>query len=123
MATPSDAPAQAVAPSAAGPEPVRASASPSPIDARSPEQVVAAAGGRGQRYLIALRAAGLPPTGMDAAEILYADGACNALAQGQPRPSVVAEFDDVGKAYATILPMSAAQVAEIYVSTAERTYC
>lgn len=101
-------PAQAVAPS---------------IDARSPELVIATAGDRGQRHLAGLRAAGLPSTGMDAAEILYADGACNALAQGQSRASVLAEFDEVGAAYATVLLMSAAQIAEIYVATAERTYC
>ncbi|GAB2646116.1 hypothetical protein GCM10027068_27150 [Prescottella soli] len=93
------------------------------IDTRSPEQVVAGAGERGQRYLSALRAAGIPPTGMDAAEVLYAQGTCEALARGDSRADVLVEFDSVGKAYAQLLPLSPTQIAEIYVSTAERTYC
>ncbi|CAM2962295.1 DUF732 domain-containing protein [Prescottella defluvii] len=92
-------------------------------DSRSPEQIVGDSGERGQRYLGALRAAGIPPTGMDAAEVLYAQGTCDALARGDSRASVLAEFDSVGGAYAQFLPMSASQIAEVYVSTAERTYC
>ncbi|NKU54006.1 hypothetical protein GS881_10180 [Rhodococcus hoagii] len=93
------------------------------IDARSPEQVVAESGERGQRYLTALRGAGIPPTGMDGVEVLYAQGTCEALARGDSRSSVLAEFDSVGKAYAQFLPMPADRIAEIYVSTAEKTYC
>ncbi|QBJ96558.1 dihydrofolate reductase [Rhodococcus sp. ABRD24] len=93
------------------------------IDARSPDQIVAESGARGQRYLAALRAAGIPPTGMEAAEVLYAQGTCQALAQGDSRASVLAEFDSVGRTYAQFLPMTASQIAEAYVSTAERTYC
>lgn len=115
-------------PTAAPPAPVTA-APPAPrlarneIDSRSPDQIVADSGERGQRYLAALRAAGIPPTGMDAAEVLYAQGTCDALARGDSRASVLAEFDSVGKAYAQFLPMSANRIAEIYVSTAETTYC
>ncbi|BCN41769.1 hypothetical protein RE9414_00490 [Prescottella equi] len=93
------------------------------IDARSPEQVVAESGERGQRYLAALRGAGIPSTGMDGVEVLYAQGTCEALARGDSRSSVLAEFDSVGKAYAQFLPMPADRIAEIYVSTAEKTYC
>jgi len=93
------------------------------IDARSPDQIVAESGERGQRYLAALRGAGLPPTGMDAVEVLYAQGTCEALARGDSRASVLAEFDSVGAAYAQFLPMPADRIAEIYVSTAEKTYC
>ena len=93
------------------------------IDARSPEQVVAESGERWQRYLAALRGAGIPPTGMDGVEVLYAQGTCEALARGDSRSSVLAEFDSVGKAYAQFLPMPADRIAEIYVSTAEKTYC
>ncbi|MER2208457.1 MAG: dihydrofolate reductase, partial [Rhodococcus sp. (in: high G+C Gram-positive bacteria)] len=56
-----------------------------PIDARSPEEIVANAGEKGQRYIAALRLAGIPPAGMDSAEILYADGTCKALADGMAR--------------------------------------
>ncbi|MFC7451087.1 DUF732 domain-containing protein [Rhodococcus daqingensis] len=93
------------------------------IDSRTPDQVVAQSGEKGQRYLGALRAAGLPPSGMDAAEILYAQGACEALADGMPRPEVLREFAGVGQAYSRFIPMSSDQVAETYVSTAERVYC
>ncbi|MCL2535525.1 MAG: DUF732 domain-containing protein [Nocardiaceae bacterium] len=105
------------------PAPLAPAATGGVPDARSPEQVVADSGERGQRYLVALRAAGIPPTGMDAAEVLYAQGTCEALARGDSRASVLAEFDSVGKAYAKVLPMSADRIAEIYVSTAEKTYC
>ncbi len=98
-------------------------ATPGEIDSRSPEQIVAESGERGQRYLAGLRAAGIPPTGMDAAEVLYAQGTCDALARGDSRASVLAEFDSVGKTYAQFLPMPASRIAEIYVSTAETTYC
>lgn len=94
-----------------------------PIDARSPDEIVAGAGERGQRYLAALRLAGIPPSGMDSAEILYADGTCNAIAQGMPRSEVLAEFKAVGDVYAQITPMPSARIAEIYVETAENTYC
>ncbi|MCA1008663.1 DUF732 domain-containing protein [Rhodococcus hoagii] len=126
--TPLPAPTTTVAP----PPPVTTVPPPAPrpaapaageIDARSPEQVVAESGERGQRYLAALRGAGIPPTGMDGVEVLYAQGTCEALARGDSRASVLAEFDSVGKAYAQFLPMPADRIAEIYVSTAERTYC
>ncbi|MDV6267612.1 MULTISPECIES: DUF732 domain-containing protein [Rhodococcus] len=94
-----------------------------PIDARSPDEIVAGAGERGQRYLAALRLAGIPPSGMDSAEILYADGTCNAIAQGMPRYEVLAEFKAVGDVYAQITPMPSQRIAEIYVETAENTYC
>ncbi len=105
------------------PVPLRPASTAGPRDARSPEQIVADSGERGQRYLAALRVAGIPPTGMDAAEVLYAQGTCEALARGDSRASVLAEFDSVGEAYARFLPMSATRIAEIYVSTAEATYC
>jgi len=109
---------------ASAPPPPRRPASPSgALDARSPEQVVADSGERGRHYLAALRAGGIPPTGMDAAEVLYAQGTCEALARGDSRASVLAEFDSVGQAYARFVPMPADRIAEIYVSTAERTYC
>lgn len=126
--TPLPAPTTTVAP----PPPVTTVPPPAPrpaapaaggIDARSPEQVVAESGERGQRYLAALRGAGIPPTGMDGVEVLYAQGTCEALARGDSRSSVLAEFDSVGKAYAQFLPMPADRIAEIYVSTAEKTYC
>ncbi|WP_420881310.1 DUF732 domain-containing protein [Rhodococcus sp. (in: high G+C Gram-positive bacteria)] len=112
-------------PAATVPPPAPRPAAPAggEIDARSPEQIVAESGERGQRYLGALRGAGLPPTGMDAVEVLYAQGTCEALARGDSRASVLAEFDSVGAAYAQFLPMPADRIAEIYVSTAENTYC
>ncbi|MBT2273211.1 DUF732 domain-containing protein [Rhodococcus qingshengii] len=94
-----------------------------PIDVRSPEEIVANAGEKGQRYIAALRLAGIPPAGMDSAEILYADGTCKALADGMPRSEVLAEFNSVGEVYSQITPMSSQRVAEIYVDTAEQTYC
>lgn len=95
----------------------------SPIDARSPDEIVANAGEKGQRYIAALRLAGIPPAGMDSAEILYADGTCKALADGMPRSEVLAEFNSVGEVYSQITPMSSQRIAEIYVDTAEQTYC
>ncbi|MGW6655588.1 DUF732 domain-containing protein [Rhodococcus sp. NPDC055024] len=94
-----------------------------PIDARSPEEIVANAGEKGQRYIAALRLAGIPPAGMDSAEILYADGTCKALADGMPRSEVLAEFNSVGEVYSQITPMSSQRIAEIYVDTAQQTYC
>ncbi|MBY6387336.1 DUF732 domain-containing protein [Rhodococcus erythropolis] len=93
------------------------------IDARSPDEIVANAGEKGQRYIAALRLAGIPPAGMDSAEILYADGTCKALADGMPRSEVLAEFNSVGEVYSQITPMSSQRIAEIYVDTAEQTYC
>lgn len=100
-----------------------APAANAPIDARSPEEIVANAGEKGQRYIAALRLAGIPPAGMDSAEILYADGTCKALADGMPRSEVLAEFNSVGEVYSQITPMSSQRIAEIYVDTAEQTYC
>ncbi|MDH6680214.1 pyruvate/2-oxoglutarate dehydrogenase complex dihydrolipoamide acyltransferase (E2) component [Rhodococcus sp. LBL1] len=121
---PTAAPTTTVAsPAPATTAPPAPRATPGEIDSRSPEQIVAQSGERGQRYLAGLRAAGIPPTGMDAAEVLYAQGTCDALARGDSRTSVLAEFDSVGKTYAQFLPMSASRIAEIYVSTAETTYC
>ena len=94
-----------------------------PIDARSPEEIVANAGEKGQRYIAALRLAGIPPAGMDSAEILYADGTCKALADGMPRSEMLAEFNSVAEVYSQITPMSSQRIAEIYVDTAEQTYC
>lgn len=94
-----------------------------PIDARSPDQVVADTGERGHRYLGALRAAGIPTAGMDAQEVLYAQGVCQARADGMSRAEILGEFDGVSQAYASFLPMPAGQVAEIFVSTAEGSYC
>ncbi|WP_092805365.1 DUF732 domain-containing protein [Rhodococcus globerulus] len=107
----------------AQPLPLAATEAGAPIDARSPDEIVAGAGERGQRYLAALRLAGIPPSGMDSAEILYADGTCNAIAQGMPRSEVLAEFKAVGDVYAQITPMPSQRIAEIYVETAENTYC
>lgn len=114
-------PAEVPIPRPAAPEPV--AAAPDPVDARSPDQVVAESGDKGQRYLGALRAAGIPPAGMDAQEILYAQGLCRARAEGASRAELLREFDAVGQAYSTFTPLSAGQVAEAYVVTAERHYC
>lgn len=114
-------PAEVPAPEQAAPEPVAAVADP--LDARSPEQVVAESGDKGQRYLGALRAAGIPPAGMDAQEILYARGLCRARAEGASRAELLREFDAVGQAYSKFTPLSPGQVAEAYVVTAEQHYC
>ncbi|SDC75284.1 Protein of unknown function [Rhodococcus tukisamuensis] len=105
----------------ATPEPVAAVSDP--VDARSPEQVVAESGDKGQRYLRALRGAGIPPAGMDAQEILYAQGLCRARAEGTSRAELLREFDAVGQAYSKFTPLSPGQVAEAYVVTAEQHYC
>ena len=120
LAPPPPASAEATA---AQPLPPAVTEAGAPIDARSPDEIVAGAGERGQRYLAALRLAGIPPSGMDSAEILYADGTCNAIAQGMPRSEVLAEFKAVGDVYAQITPMPSQRIAEIYVETAENTYC
>lgn len=123
-ASPAPLPTTTVAlPTPASPTIPAPRSAPGEIDSRSPEQIVADSGERGRRYLAALRAAGLPPTGMDAAEVLYAEGTCAALARGESRASVLAEFDSVGQAYARFLPIPADRTAEIYVSAAETTYC
>lgn len=122
-APPANSTTTVAAPAPAATVPATPRAAGGAIDSRSPEQIVAESGDRGQRYLAALRAAGIPPTGMDAAEVLYAEGTCAALARGDSRPSVLAEFDSVGQAYAQFLPMPADRVAEIYVGAAETTYC
>ncbi|QXW00641.1 MULTISPECIES: DUF732 domain-containing protein [Rhodococcus] len=120
LAPPPPASAEATA---AQPLPPAVTEAGAPIDARSPDEIVAGAGERGQRYLAALRLAGIPPSGMDSAEILYADGTCNAIAQGMPRSEVLAEFKAVGDVYAQVTPMPSQRIAEIYVETAENTYC
>lgn len=40
-----------------------------------------------------------------------------------PRSEVLAEFKAVGDVYAQITPMPSQRIAEIYVETAENTYC
>ncbi|WMN02140.1 DUF732 domain-containing protein [Rhodococcus erythropolis] len=97
--------------------------SATPAGDRTPEEIVAEAGPRGQDYLRALRARGVPALGMDSVEISFANGTCAALASGMPRTEVLNEFDSVGEALATGIGLEPGQIAEAYVSAAEQTYC
>lgn len=94
-----------------------------PAEGRTPEEIVAEAGPRGQDYLRALRARGVPALGMDSVEISFANGTCTALASGMPRIEVLNEFDSVGQALASGSGIEPGQIAEAYVSAAEQTYC
>lgn len=94
-----------------------------PAEGRTPEEIVAEAGPRGEDYLRALRARGVPALGMDSVEISFANGTCTALASGMPRIEVLNEFDSVGQALATGAGLEPDQIAEAYVSAAEQTYC
>ncbi|RQO42688.1 dihydrofolate reductase [Rhodococcus sp. KBW08] len=94
-----------------------------PAGDRTPEEIVAEAGPRGQDYLRALRARGVPALGMDSVEISFANGTCAALGSGMPRTEVLNEFDSVGEALATGTGLESGQIAEAYVSAAEQTYC
>ncbi len=94
-----------------------------PAEGHTPEEIVAEAGPRGQDYLRALRARGVPALGMDSVEISFANGTCTALASGMPRIEVLNEFDSVGQALATGAGLEPGQIAEAYVSAAEQTYC
>lgn len=94
-----------------------------PAEGRTPEEIVAEAGPRGQDYLRALRARGVPALGMDSVEISFANGTCTALASGMPRTEVLNEFDSVGEALASGSGLEPGQIAEAYVSAAEQTYC
>lgn len=94
-----------------------------PAEGHTPEEIVAEAGPRGQDYLRALRARGIPALGMDSVEISFANGTCTALASGMPRIEVLNEFDSVGQALATGAGLEPGQIAEAYVSAAEQTYC
>jgi hypothetical protein len=94
-----------------------------PAEGHTPEEIVAEAGPRGQDYLRAIRARGVPALGMDSVEISFANGTCTALASGMPRIEVLNEFDSVGQALATGAGLEPGQIAEAYVSAAEQTYC
>ncbi|MCD2104440.1 DUF732 domain-containing protein [Rhodococcus erythropolis] len=96
---------------------------PAPADGRTPEEIVADAGPRGQDYLRALRVRGVPAFGMDSVEISFVNGTCGALGSGMPRTEVLNEFDSVGQTLATGVGLEPGQIAEAYVSAAEQTYC
>lgn len=97
--------------------------SESHAETRSPDEIVADAGPRGQEYLRALRSRGIPSLGMDSVEISFANGTCSALSSGMSRSEVLDEFSGVAEALASGIALKPGDVAEAYVSSAEQTYC
>ena len=71
----------------------------------------------------------VPPADDATLDVSDVDGAFDRLGttsgagSARARAELLREFDAVGQAYSTFTPLSAGQVAEAYVVTAERHYC
>jgi len=89
-----------------------------------PAKAVADAGPKGQDYLQALRAAGVPvQPGLEGIYILFAKATCDAKAKGTSRQDILSQFSQIGSMLAPGSKLSQDQIAEAFVSSAERTLC
>ena len=89
-----------------------------------PAKAVADAGPKGQDYLQALRAAGVPvQPGLEEIYILFAKATCDAKAKGTSRQDILSQFSQIGSMLAPGSKLSQDQIAEAFVSSAERTLC
>lgn len=89
-----------------------------------PAKAVADAGPKGQDYLQALRAAGVPvQPGLEGIYILFAKATCDAKAKGTSRQDILSQFSQIGSMLAPGSKLSQDQIAEAFVSSTERTLC
>lgn len=89
-----------------------------------PAKAVADAGPKGQDYLQALRAAGVPvQPGLEEIYILFAKATCDAKAKGTSRQDILSQFSQIGSMLAPGSKLSQDQIAEAFVSSTERTLC
>lgn len=94
------------------------------VGSPDPGKAVAEAGPKGQTYLKALHDGGVPgDSQLDGIYILFARATCQAKQRGDSRDSILAQFDKVGTTLAPGTGMAPRQVSELFVSTAERTFC
>lgn len=85
---------------------------------------MAQSGPKGQAYLAAIHKGGIPGnTAVDGLYILFAEATCKAKAQGDTRDSILTQFDALGQTLAPNTNLSARQISELFVSTAEKTFC
>lgn len=78
---------------------------------------------KGQSFLEALRAGGLPESPLDQVNLQYAPAVCQAIDGGVPQADILAQLAGVGQYYATQTSLTADQVAQLYVNAAQQTYC
>lgn len=94
------------------------------VGSPDPSKAAAEAGPKGQTYLKALHDGGVPgDSQLDDIYILFAKATCQAKQRGHSRDSILAQFDKVGTTLAPGTGMAPRQVSELFVSTAERTFC
>ncbi len=94
------------------------------VGSPDPSKAAAEAGPKGQTYLKALHDGGVPgDSQLDGIYILFARATCQAKQRGDSRDSILAQFDKVGTTLAPGTGMAPRQVSELFVSTAERTFC
>jgi len=94
------------------------------VGSPDPSKAAAEAGPKGQTYLKALHDGGVPgDSQLDDIYILFAKATCQAKQRGDSRDSILAQFDKVGTTLAPGTGMAPRQVSELFVSTAERTFC
>ncbi|MDQ2722139.1 MAG: DUF732 domain-containing protein [Actinomycetota bacterium] len=89
-----------------------------------PAKAVADAGPKGQDYLQALRAAGVPvQPGLEGIYILFADATCDAKAKGTSRQDILSQFSQIGPMLAPGSKLSQDQISNAFVTAAEQHIC
>lgn len=92
-------------------------------DAGSAPQIAEVDPVKGQSFLDALHAGGIPAGPADVFIGQYAPVICASLADGASPDEVRSQLLGVGELYRTISPLSSEQVADVMLSSAQRTYC
>ncbi|WP_460868508.1 DUF732 domain-containing protein [Rhodococcus aerolatus] len=96
---------------------------PGATDPGSVPQIAEVDPAKGQSFLDALHAGGIPAGPADVFIGQYAPVICASLADGASPDEVRSQLLGVGELYRSISPLSAEQVADVMLSSAQRTYC
>ncbi|MGZ4559232.1 MAG: hypothetical protein ACXVGB_11255 [Mycobacteriaceae bacterium] len=97
---------------------------PLPSLSNSPEKALADSGPKGQAYLKLIHDGGIPGNSqVDGLYILFAQATCQAKLKGDSRESILVQFDQIGQTLAANTHLTARQISELFVSSAERTFC
>lgn len=95
-----------------------------PSLANDPAKALADSGKKGQDYLKALQAGGIPSNPkLDGIYILFAQATCQAEQKGNSRDSILQQFDQIGSQLAGGTGKSARQISELFVTAAEQNMC
>lgn len=89
-----------------------------------PAKALADSGPKGQAYLQALHAGGVPSDPrIDGIYILFAQATCQAEQRGNSRDSILQQFDQIGTQLAGSSGKTPRQISELFVSAAEKNFC